>query len=123
MGAATNTRLNRTRIYIANHRQIKLERQATDKLHIGEEQYGALAGVSARCFGCGAGRAGECVPRSAGGEKNLLIVFGNEVRGEANDALVAFAKTLPGAKLAMTSDYVNSRGAADMGLLPDLLPG
>src|SRR6185437_8865114 len=37
--------------------------------------------------------------------------------------LVDFGLTLPGAKFALLGDYANSRGAADMGLLPDLLPG
>ena len=37
--------------------------------------------------------------------------------------LLDFGLTIPGAKFALLSDYVNSRGAADMGLLPDMLPG
>ena len=34
-----------------------------------------------------------------------------------------FGLGLPGAKFACLADYANSRGAADMGLLPDMLPG
>ncbi len=34
-----------------------------------------------------------------------------------------FASSIPGAKLVCLGDYANSRGAADMGLYPDLLPG
>ena len=56
-------------------------------------------------------------------EPNLLIVFGSELRGEAIDALVKFGLSLPDTKFACLGDYVNSRGAADMGLYPDLLPG
>ena len=37
--------------------------------------------------------------------------------------LIDFGLTLPGAKFALLGDYANSRGAADMGLLPDMLPG
>jgi NADH-quinone oxidoreductase subunit G len=37
--------------------------------------------------------------------------------------LIDFGLTLPNAKFALLADYANSRGAADMGLLPDLLPG
>ena len=55
--------------------------------------------------------------------KNLLIVFGSEFRGRDIDALVAFGLSLPNAQFACLGDYANSRGAADMGLLPDLLPG
>ena len=119
----SNTRLHRTRIYIANHRQIKLERQATKTLHIGDEQYGALVAFLRGGSNAGLGEQASAFRDALSGEKDLLIVFGNEVHGEAIFGLVAFAKTLPGAKLALTSDYVNSRGAADMGLLPDLLPG
>ena len=119
----TNTRHNRTRIYIANHRQIKLERQAKTTLHIREEQYGTLASFLGGASEAGLGEQANAFRESLRGETNLLIVFSSEVRGAGIDALVAFAKTLPGAKLALTSDYVNSRGAADMGLLPDLLPG
>jgi NADH-quinone oxidoreductase subunit G len=56
-------------------------------------------------------------------EPNLLIVFGSELRGEAINALVNFGLSLPDTKFACLGDYVNSRGAADMGLYPDLLPG
>jgi len=119
----TNTRHNRTRIYIANHRQIKLERQAKTTLHIREEQYGTLASFLGGASEAGLGEQANSFRESLRGEANLLIVFGSEVRAAGIDALVAFAKSLPGAKLALTSDYVNSRGAADMGLLPDLLPG
>ena len=37
--------------------------------------------------------------------------------------LVSFALTLKGAKLICLGDYANSRGASEMGLYPDLLPG
>jgi NADH-quinone oxidoreductase subunit G len=36
---------------------------------------------------------------------------------------VKFGSTIPGAKFVCLGDYANSRGAADMGLYPDLLPG
>jgi len=37
--------------------------------------------------------------------------------------LVEFGSSLSGAKYICLGDYANSRGAADMGLYPDLLPG
>ena len=57
------------------------------------------------------------------GEQNLIIVFGSEIAGSDLNHLVKFAFTLPGAKFVCLADYANSRGAADMGLYPDLLPG
>jgi NADH-quinone oxidoreductase subunit G len=45
------------------------------------------------------------------------------VHGEAIPALVRWSAEIPGSKLVCLGDYANSRGAADMGLYPDLLPG
>jgi NADH-quinone oxidoreductase subunit G len=56
-------------------------------------------------------------------EEKLLILIGSELRGKDLKALIDFGLTIPGAKFALISDYANSRGAEDMGLLPDLLPG
>jgi NADH-quinone oxidoreductase subunit G len=57
-------------------------------------------------------------------ESNVVIVFGAEVTGEAVYDLVKFGSSLPGQTRYMAlGDYVNSRGACDMGLLPNLLPG
>ena len=57
------------------------------------------------------------------GEQSLIIVFGAEIRGSAIASLVKFGSGIPGAKFICLGDYANSRGAADMGLYPDLLPG
>jgi NADH-quinone oxidoreductase subunit G len=55
-------------------------------------------------------------------EQRLLIIFGSELRGEDIAALVRFGAA-QGASFICLGDYANSRGAADMGLYPDLLPG
>ena len=57
------------------------------------------------------------------GEQNLIIIFGSEIRGNDIASLVKWGSAMPGAKFICLSDYANSRGAADMGLYPDLLPG
>ena len=57
------------------------------------------------------------------GEQNLVIIFGSEIRGSDVAALAKFGMAIPGAKFICLGDYANSRGAADMGLYPDLLPG
>jgi NADH-quinone oxidoreductase subunit G len=56
-------------------------------------------------------------------EQNMVIAFGSELRGPDIEKLVSFASTLTGAKLICLGDYANSRGASEMGLYPDLLPG
>jgi NADH-quinone oxidoreductase subunit G len=45
------------------------------------------------------------------------------LRGSGVADLVKFGSAIPGAKFVCLADYANSRGAADMGLYPDLLPG
>lgn len=57
-------------------------------------------------------------------ESDVAIVLGAEISGAAMVTLVAFGSKLPGKTRYMAlGDYSNSRGAADMGLLPDRLPG
>ncbi len=57
-------------------------------------------------------------------EPELVILFGDAIKGEAVRRLVAFGNSLniPVSYVCLL-DYSNSRGASDMGLLPDLLPG
>jgi NADH-quinone oxidoreductase subunit G len=57
------------------------------------------------------------------GEQNLVIVFDSELRGDDLASLVKFGSAISGAKFVCLADYANSRGASDMGLYPDLLPG
>jgi NADH-quinone oxidoreductase subunit G len=118
----TNVRHNSTRIYLANHREIKLRHQAKSFVQIPPDSYGEFAhflGGSGGSFG----EEAEALRDALRNEPNLLIVFGSELRGDSIDALVKFGLSLPDTKFACLGDYVNSRGAADMGLYPDLLPG
>jgi NADH-quinone oxidoreductase subunit G len=116
----TNVRLNRARFYVANHRQIKLERQAKAALRLPAGSYGALAKYLAGNDSTISDRAfREAVLE----EEKLLVIFGEEYRGAAVDALVAWGIGRGNVRFAYLGDYSNSRGAADMGLLPDRLPG
>ena len=57
-------------------------------------------------------------------EPELVILFGAAIKGEGVRRLVAFGDSLGiPVKYVCLVDYSNSRGASDMGLLPDLLPG
>ena len=57
-------------------------------------------------------------------EKDVVILFGADIQGPAIHDLVSFAVRLGGQRRFMAlGDYSNSRGAADMGVLPDRLPG
>jgi len=58
------------------------------------------------------------------GETELVIVFDDSLKGQAIRDLVAFGSSLPyPVSYCCLVDYSNSRGAIDMGLVPDLLPG
>jgi NADH-quinone oxidoreductase subunit G len=123
----TNVRLNKARVYIANHEEIKLRRQAKSFLHLQQFGYGSFAAylsgddASAEATSIVAQADELSAFRTAVlGEEKLVVVIGNEVRG---GELANLIKALPNAKFALLSDYANSRGASDMGVLPDVLPG
>jgi NADH-quinone oxidoreductase subunit G len=123
----TNVRHNNARIYLVNHAGIKLERQAHESLVIPQDGYASavrfLAGEEATFPGAQSLDEAKKFRDALRAEPNLLIVFGSEFRGRDIEALVKFGLGLPHARFACLGDYVNSRGAADMGLLPSLLPG
>jgi len=111
----SNVRLNKARLYIVNHRAIKLERQAKATQGVPPNGYRDLTALLDR----GEGDFAKAVMA----EESLLIIFGQELRGEQIGALVEWGVNRGNVKFAYLSDHSNSRGAADMGLLPDLLPG
>ncbi|MBV9609180.1 MAG: molybdopterin-dependent oxidoreductase, partial [Acidobacteria bacterium] len=127
----TGVRLRRSKLYLVNSFPIKMRRQASSFVQVPEGMEGGfvrfLAGddQAADAFAPdGNVRNGLNAFRDkVKGEQNLVIVFGSELRGDDIRALVEFGSTLPGAKFVCLGDYANSRGAADMGLYPDLLPG
>ncbi len=102
-------RNNGARLYIVNRREIKLRRQAKQFVLV-------PAGQEATAV--------ESLLDSLRNEKDLIVLFGAEVVGAEVKRLVEFANGLPGTtRYIALGDYCNSRGAADMGLLPDRLPG
>ena len=131
----TNVRLRRAKLYVINSLPIKLERQAAG---FGMVPAGAEAKAVAFLAGDdslldslvgpsvadGLTRDGwKALRDKIRGEQNLVVIFGSELRGNDIGKLVSFASTLNGAKLICLGDYANSRGASEMGLYPDLLPG
>ena len=116
----TNVRLNRARLYVANEKQIKLERQAKLSLQLAAGGYSAMAGY---LTGSDAVINNAAFREAVLGEEKLLVIFGEEYRGSAVAELVQWGLGRGNVRFAYLGDYANSRGAADMGLLPDLLPG
>jgi len=124
----TAVRLNGARLYIANTTEIKLRRQAKAFLKVNEFGYGALAAYLAGDASAADGAAADPTALASfrdalKAEEDLLILFGSELRGAELKRWIDIGLTHPGAKFALLGDYANSRGAADMGLLPDMLPG
>ncbi len=124
----SNVRANGAKLYVVNHDEIKLRRQAKAFVRLQPFSYGALAAFLAG-DDASASQAVQNTEALHGFRdtlrqtENLLILIGSDLRGADLKRLIDFGLTLPGAKFALLSDYVNSRGAADMGVLPDLLPG
>jgi NADH-quinone oxidoreductase subunit G len=124
----TAVRNHNARLYVANTEEIKLRRQAKAFVRLQPFGYGALAAFLAGDNAAGSSAVNDVEALTTFREtlkssENLLILIGSELRGTDLKKLVEFGLSIPGAKLALLSDYVNSRGAADMGLLPDMLPG
>ena len=117
----------RSRLYIINSKSIKLLRKAKRFAEV------PPGGEAAAVHWLAAGEAqldAGTIERLAAlkaaleNESDVVIVFGAELTGAAVRDLVKFGASLPGQTRYMAlGDYANSRGAADMGMLPDCLPG
>jgi NADH-quinone oxidoreductase subunit G len=126
-----NVRLHQARLYVVNSKPIKLRRQATEFAQIAagtEDNFAAFlagedSGVDALAsFASTKGESFDFLALRAKlrQEENLLVILDSNVRGNDISNLV---NALPAAKFICLADYSNSRGAADMGLYPELLPG
>jgi NADH-quinone oxidoreductase subunit G len=126
----TNVRLNRAKLYVVNAQDIKLRRQAAKSLQIPagrESKFVAFLNGDDSAAGSltSASVSNDALKQfrdELKSQQNLVMVFGSELRGADITALVKFGSTI-NAKFICLGDYANSRGAADMGLFPDLLPG
>ena len=123
-----NVRLHRAKLYVINSEPIKLRRQATTFTQIpvgGEGNVVAfLAGNDAAADTLGGPKDSWVTLRDKlRSEQGLVIIFGAEIRGKDLASLISFGSGVQDAKFVCLGDYSNSRGAADMGLYPDLLPG
>jgi NADH-quinone oxidoreductase chain G len=126
----TNVRLNGAKLYVVNSQPIKLRRQAARFAQIPAGREGKLVAFlngddAAAGSLTGASTSNDTLKQlrdELKAQKDLVIIFGSELQGADVAALVKFGAA-SGAKFICLGDYANSRGAADMGLYPDLLPG
>ncbi|HEY6252205.1 MAG TPA: molybdopterin-dependent oxidoreductase [Candidatus Angelobacter sp.] len=126
----TNVRLNNAKLFVVNSRDIKLRRQAAAFLQIPEGREGRFvaflngddAAAGSLTSPTVSNEALKRVRDELRAQAGLIIIFGSELRGADIAMLVKFGGGIR-AKSICLGDYANSRGAADMGLYPDLLPG
>lgn len=111
----SNVRQNRARLYVANSKSIKLERQAKVVQGLPPAGYKDLVAL----LDMGDTDLGKAVAA----EESLVVILGDECRGRAMSYLIAWGLRRGNVRFAMLGDHSNSRGAADMGVAPDLLPG
>jgi NADH-quinone oxidoreductase subunit G len=117
------------RLYIINDREIKLHRQASVYVSVEPgreaEAIRALAGTGTPSgVGAGGVDALNSLQEKLRAESDTVIIFGDEIQGPAIGDLVKWGLSLPGkTRFIALGDYANSRGAADMGVLPGTLPG
>jgi NADH-quinone oxidoreductase subunit G len=111
----TNFRHNKARLYIANSKSIKLERQARAVQGLPPNGYKDLTTIL--------DRNESDFAKAVMAEESLVIIFGQEFRGATLEAFVAWGLARGNVRFAYLGDHANSRGAADMGLFPNLLPG
>src|SRR5271163_687288 len=116
-----------SKLFIINSAEIKLERKATQYIKVAAGQEAAALRWMAHEEGqLGYELVEKLVALKAAleQESEVAIVFGAEISGAAIAVLTAFGSKLPGRVRYMAlADYANSRGASDMGVLPDRLPG
>ena len=126
----TNVRLHRAKLYLVNSGAIKLRRQATAFAQIAPGSEGSFVQFLAGNDAAADAVVSSSLTREAlsqmrdalKNESGLVIAFGSELRDGDVKALIDFGLA-QGAKFICLGDYANSRGAADMGLYPDMLPG
>jgi NADH-quinone oxidoreductase subunit G len=116
----TNVRLNHARLYVANARAIKLERQAKATLRLTSDGH---ASPFVYADGSYVTQDNTTFRDSLLAEESLLVIFGAEYSGQELADFVAWGLKRGNVRFAYLGDHANSRGAADMGLLPDVLPG
>ncbi len=121
-----NVRLHRAKLYVVNHESIKLRRQATVFARVTQEAEFVkfLSGSDAALSSLGIdGTTPDALGKlreALRAEQNLIVIFGAELQDSGIHQLVS---ALPNARFICLGDYANSRGASDMGLYPDVLPG
>src|SRR5438045_4446277 len=114
------------KLYVINSNRIKLTRQAVQFVEVAKGQEGAAIGWLHRETQLSPELVEQLTQLKAAldAASDVAIVFDSELSGAVIAELVGFGAKLQGKVRYMAlGDYANSRGAADMGVLPDRGPG
>src|ERR1700690_1974496 len=123
----TAVRHHNAKLYVINGRPSKIHRQAAVAVQVPE-------GQEAQAIRWLRSEHGQVDPKTTEGlvqlkaaleaSSNVVVLFGANIQGAAIRDLVSLAARFGGQTRFMAlGDYANSRGASDMGVLPDRLPG
>ncbi|HYL69233.1 MAG TPA: NADH-quinone oxidoreductase subunit NuoG, partial [Candidatus Limnocylindria bacterium] len=123
----TGVRHHGLRLYAINSRPSKIHRQAALAVDVSK----GAERSAVRWLATGEGQfdgntASDLATLKAALEResDIIVIFGAEIQGAAVLDLLMLGSRLSGQSRYMAlGDYSNSRGAADMGILPDRLPG
>ena len=123
----TGIRHHNLNLFLIHSQETRLARKAQQSVVLGP----VLEAAAVRWLATGEGNLSQELTAQLGAlkqgleaEPQVAMVFGASLTGAAIANLVAFGSKLPGKVRYMAlGDYANSRGAADLGLLPDRLPG
>jgi NADH-quinone oxidoreductase subunit G len=123
----TGIRHHNLKLFLIHGQETRLARKAQQSVVLGP----VLEAAAVRWLATGEGNLSQELTAQLGAlkqgleaEPQVAMVFGASLTGAAIANLVAFGSKLPGKVRYMAlGDYANSRGAADLGLLPDRLPG
>ena len=123
----TGVRHHDLKLYVINSLPSKIHRQATIAVEVAKGgEHEALRWLASEKGNFDAKTTEALVQLKAAleAESDVVVLFGADIQGAAIRDLVSLAARFGGkTKFMALGDYANSRGAADMGILPDRLPG
>ena len=104
-----NFRHHQAHVYVVTEKPVREDRYAAASLRV--KRGGELAAI-------------DSLRTKLAAEPEIVVLFGDAIQGDLVGKLVEFGNSLGvPVEYVCLVDYSNSRGAMDMGLLPDLLPG
>src|ERR1035441_8353344 len=113
-----NYRHHQAHVYVVTPEAVREDKYAVASVRVGQASRPVRTGQEAFPT------ALESLRDKLKAEPELVILFDDTYKGDDLRALVDFAESLAiPVKFLCLLDYANSRGALDMGLTPELLPG